>query len=233
VGFNYYISNRDDGNISFYAGTGDVLANRKAICTKLGLLIENLVVMKQSHSSDFYVVGMEDASKGALNGESALNNVDALITSEKDFVLMVQGADCPLIGLYNEESGVLAAIHSGWKGTLGRIIPRVLEHMKAEMGCDHKFTKVIVSPFAKGCCYEVGEEFRETFKDNSSAFNYKDDKLFFDLEIILKEQLLSCGIRQEMIFVEDECTICGKNFYSYRKNKSNAGRFSLLVWMTS
>ena len=149
--FKYYISNRADGNLSFYTGTGNVLFNRKAILSKLGFSLDDLVVMNQCHSPDFLLVGKEHNGKGAFFGEDAISKVDALITKEVGVVLMAQGADCPLVAVYNEKSKVVAVIHSGWKGTQKGIIPKVLSYMSEELGCDHKFSEVVVAPFAKGC----------------------------------------------------------------------------------
>ncbi len=228
--FNYYISSRNDGNLSFYAGSGDVLANRKAILDKLGFPLDDLVVMNQCHSADFLLVGKEHKGKGAFSGYDAISKVDALITKEKGIVLMAQGADCPLLGVYNEQNNVLAVIHSGWKGTKKAIIPKVLSYMSESMGCNHNYTKVVVSPFAKGCCYEVGEEFKEIFREHPQAFAIKEDKLLFDLKVIIGYQLSEFGISFENISFENNCTICGNEHFSYRKESIDAGRFGLLVW---
>lgn len=229
--FKYYISNSVDGNISFYAGAGDVLLNRKSILSKLGFNLENIVVMNQCHSADFLLVGKEHKGRGACFGEDSIENVDALITREAGVILMAQGADCPLVAIYNEKSKVVAVIHSGWKGTQKGIIPNVLRYMSEEIGCDHRFSKAVVSPFAKGCCYEVGEEFLEIFHEYTQAFIRKDGKLFFDLEVIISKQLSLVGITADKVNFENECTMCGNEHYSYRKESKEAGRFALLVWM--
>ncbi len=229
--FNYYISNREDGNMSFYAGSGDVLVNRKLVCSKLNLQLDDFVVMNQCHSADFLVATIEHKGRGAYSFEDAISDVDALVTKENNLVLMVQGADCPLLAVYNEKSGVVAAIHSGWKGTRAGIISNVLQYMKEEMHCNHEHTSVIIAPFAKGCCYEVGEEFRGYFDD--SALNVKGDVLFLNLEDVINTQLLSCGIKQENIRFEDGCTMCGNVHYSYRKEGKESGRFCMLVWISS
>ncbi|MEI7942122.1 MAG: polyphenol oxidase family protein [Candidatus Riflemargulisbacteria bacterium] len=226
-----YISNCIDGNISFYAGSGNVLSNRKEIFSKLGLSLEDLVAMNQCHSSNFLLVGKEHKGKGAFFGEDAVPNVDALISREVGIVLMAQGADCPLVAIYNQKSKVIAVIHSGWKGTQKGIIPKVLRYMTEEIGCDHSFSEAIVTPFAKGCCYEVGDEFIEIFKDYPQAFFQKEGKLFFDLGVIIAKQLSIFGITADRVIFETGCTMCGNEHYSYRKEGKDAGRFSLLVWM--
>lgn len=231
MGFNYYFSNKKDGNVSCYAGSGDVLANRVILLNKIGYCLDDLVVMNQTHSSSFKVVSKEDKAKGAVSINDAIDNVDALITYEKDTVLMVQGADCPLLAVFNQEKEVLAVIHSGWKGTEKGVIPNVLSYMKDEMGCNHENTKVIVSPFAKKCCYEVTEEFKLFFLRKDDAFLYKDNKIYFDLGLIIHEQLLGFGINN--IKFDSTCTICGNEYFSYRKEGQNAGRFGLLAWMNS
>jgi YfiH family protein len=229
--FKHYISNCSDGNVSFYAGAGDVLSNRKSIFAKLGVSLEDVVVMNQCHSADFLLAEKEHKGRGASLGEDAIVNVDALITKDVGVVLMAQGADCPLIAVYNEKSKVVAVIHSGWKGTQKGIIPRVLSYMSKDLGCDHSFSKALVSPFAKGCCYAVGEEFLEIFKEYPQSFQRKEGKLLFDLGVIIFHQLSLFGLTDDRIIFDNECTMCGDEHYSYRKESKEAGRFALLVWM--
>lgn len=229
--FNYFLSNRQDGNISFHSGVGDVLTNRKNILKKIGYPIGNLVVMNQTHSSNFFIIKKRDKSKGSISASSAINNVDALITQEKNIVLMAQSADCPLLAIYNQDNQILSVIHSGWKGTQQGIIAKVLTYMKEEMKCNHKNTKVIVSPFAKACCYEVTEEFKMFFLSNKNAFLNEKSKLYFDLGIVIKEQLREFEI--EDIHYEQKCTICSNEYFSYRKEGLDSGRFCLLAWMNS
>lgn len=232
-GFSYYISNRDDGNISYYAGTGDVLVNRKLLLQKLGVSIDRLVVMNQCHSSDFFVVSNNHKGKGAFSGDDAINGVDALITQEKSIVLLAQGADCPLLVAYNRKKEVLSVIHSGWKGTQKEIIPNVLSYMAKSMECNNNYTEVVISPFAKSCCYEVGVDFRSSFPEYTNAFLLRDGHLYFDLSFVIKEQLLSCGIFEENIHFEIGCTMCCDSYFSFRKEGQKAGRFGLLAWMNS
>ena len=229
--FKYYISNRADGNVSFYAGSGEVLSNRNKILTKLGFKLDDLVIMNQCHSADFLLAGIEHKGKGAFLGDDTIAHVDALITQEAGIILMAQGADCPLVAIFNEKTKVVAVIHSGWKGTQKEIIPKVLSYMSEEMGCDHKFTRAVVAPFAKGCCYEVGEEFLDMFQEYHKAFIRKEGKLFLDLEVVIVFQLSLFGIATDRIFFEKGCTMCSDDYYSFRKENKNAGRFSLMVWM--
>ncbi len=221
-GFNYYISNSEDGNISFYAGAGNIILNRQKIIHKIGFTLADLVTMEQSHSANFAVVGRD----------KVISDTDALITQERGVVLMAQGADCPLLSVYNKERKILALIHSGWKGTKKGIIPNVLNYMSKEMGCNHSNTEVVIAPFARGCCYEVGKEFLEIF-DNKNAFVWNKDKLYFDLLVIIQEQLSSNSISEDRVRVNNDCTICSNHHFSYRKEGLKAGRFGLFAWLTA
>jgi len=231
-GFNYYISDKADGNMSFYAGDGDVTYNRRNILGKLSYSLEDLVVMNQTHSSNFMIVTKEHAGQGAYTSDNAIDNVDALITNTPDIVLMAQGADCPLLVVYNDEAKVFAVIHSGWRGTKAGIVPKILSSMVEDFGCNHEISNVIVAPFAKGCCYEVGDDYKQEFVGFNHAFNKKNNRLYFDLGVVLKDQLLSSGVPESKIDFRENCTICNADYFSYRREKDASGRFSLFACIT-
>ncbi len=59
---------------------------------------------------------------------------DALITREPGVLLIVQTADCVPILLADTKNKAIAAIHSGWRGTLARIAEKTLGQMRMEFG---------------------------------------------------------------------------------------------------
>ena len=77
---------------------------------------------------------------------------DALFTDEPGLVLSVITADCVPVLVAGPEG--LAAIHAGWRGIVGGVIPAALEKMK---GAPADWT-AWVGPAIGACCYEVGED---------------------------------------------------------------------------
>ncbi len=92
---------------------------------------------------------------------------DAIITIEKNVAVGVFTADCVPIIIVNEEKKVVAAVHSGWKGTFNSIVVNTINKMKEEYNINVANTKVYIGPHIRQCCYEVSEELKEKFIRNT------------------------------------------------------------------
>ena len=117
-----------------------------------------------------------------------------------------------------ESSKGVSAIHAGWRG---------LEKSIFEKSIDiHEITslKISIGPHARKCCYEVGVEFLETF---NNSINKVNDKYYLDLTKNIKQFAYENNINLEDTNV---CTICNKEYFSYRKNKTNERQFSF-IWI--
>jgi hypothetical protein len=83
---------------------------------------------------------------------------DALITNEPGLLLTVQVADCVPIFLADKKRHAIAAIHSGWRGTLQRIAEKALGRMQMEFGTRPQDVIAALGPGIGQCCFEVGPE---------------------------------------------------------------------------
>ena len=61
------------------------------------------------------------------NINDTFENTDGLITNLDNVALITKVADCQSILLYDYNKGVIGNIHSGWKGTLNKIINNALD----------------------------------------------------------------------------------------------------------
>ena len=85
----------------------------------------DIIYLKQIHSDKILKYRCNDKSIKDEEG-------DAIITNEKNVIIGVFTADCVPIILIDEENEVIAAIHSGWKGTFESITLKTIEKMKHE-----------------------------------------------------------------------------------------------------
>ena len=161
--------------------------------------------------------------------------VDGLISHTDGQLVVARMADCLPILLYDTESHAVGAIHSGWKGTVQRIGAKAVRMM-----CDiynSKESSILVSfgPSVGPCCYEVGEDFRQTFIDEfgsdiSSAFTSRNGSLYADMRKINLRAMTDCGIPAENIAVYKPCTCCTpEHFYSYRRQKNCRGTMVAVI----
>lgn len=159
--------------------------------------------------------------------EDNLTGVDALITRERGRRIGVKTADCVPVLLHDTSTGTVAAVHSGWRGTVAGICEVVIRRMSAELGCYAGSMKAVIGPCIHVDAFEVGDEVKAEF----DAAGYGDwcrrmlrwdgtgpEKWHVDLPGVVRRQLLDAGIGDENIVVRDECTfMCHDRFYSARR----------------
>lgn len=135
-----------------------VIENRRRFCGALGADEMRMVTLRQIHSDVSHVV---EASSFA--GDRKQPTGDALLTRESGLLLAVQTADCIPILLTDPRTRAIAAIHSGWRGTLNRIAEKTLGRMRMEFGTRPEDVIAALGPGIGGCCYEVGHEVANAF----------------------------------------------------------------------
>jgi polyphenol oxidase len=135
-----------------------VVANRKRFFQAIGAGKMRVVVLSQMHSDIAHSV-----DKSQLRANRAPQG-DALFTREPGILLAVQTADCVPILLADTERRTVAAIHSGWRGTLGRIALKTLGRMRMEFGTRPEDVTAALGPSIGRCCYEVGSDVAREFQ---------------------------------------------------------------------
>lgn len=142
---------------------------------------------------------------------------DALWSSETGVSLAVKVADCLSVSLIDVEHGVIANVHSGWRGAVQQITAATLDAAPL----DPPATRAYLGPSIRACCFEVGEEvatqFDERFVDRSRK------KPHVDLIAFTTDILRARGITE--ISDSGMCTRCeGSIFHSYRRDGAGKGR---------
>ena len=94
-----------------------------------------------------------------------LNGYDALVTSLPGCAVGIHTADCVPILMYNPQRRVVAAVHSGWKGTVQRISQKVLFVLKQHYGSRPEEVRVAIGPAIGPASFQVGEEVVQFFKE--------------------------------------------------------------------
>src|SRR5690606_16885878 len=104
-------------NLSY--GVGDevenVNSNRRRITEALDISQKDLIIPGQTHSTNVKILSNQVEISG-------LDCTDALVTDIPNICIAVLAADCVPILIYDPKRKVIAAVHSGWKGTVGKIL---------------------------------------------------------------------------------------------------------------
>ena len=80
--------------------------------------------------------------------------------------LVVYSADCFGVLLADKNKKAVAAVHSGWRGTVGKIGEVTVRKMVESFGCRPEDILAAVGPSICQDCYEVSEDVIEKFREN-------------------------------------------------------------------
>lgn len=202
----------------------------RIVCDELDMNFDNLKVIHQTHTDNIKCLTEEDID---------LESVDGVMTDHPGIPVYTKSADCLLALMYDPKKKVLAAIHSGWRGTFQRIFEKAVLKMSKNYGSNPSDIIVALSPCIKKESFEVGEEVGELCKE---LFGYIEEfdkileeiphkpdmiekKFLIDLTLINYNILKEVGIKEENII---DCCLNSyteaDKLYSYRREKLNAKR---------
>ncbi len=168
-------------------------------------------------------------------GRDELEGYDALITNVKGCAIGVRTADCIPVLLYDPVNEVVAAVHSGWKGTLNRISQKTVFRMKDAFGSSPEDIMAVVGPGICRSCFQVGEEVVNYFKGNGinidPIYSWEGPKQEgmkggHHLDLIEENRilLLESGVPAQNIQVSGICTYEDGRFFSARREGAECGR---------
>ena len=157
-----------------------------------------------------------------------LQDVDAVVTRLKDVCLCVSTADCVPILIYDKVTEAIAAVHAGWRGTVGRIVEKTLEVMRTHYGTEGKDVVACIGPSISLESFEVGDEVYAAFSEagfDMSLIAERYEKWHLDLWEANRLQLLAHGVLPENIEVASICTYQHhEDFFSARRLGIKSGR---------
>ncbi|MGB9771463.1 MAG: peptidoglycan editing factor PgeF [Candidatus Kapaibacteriota bacterium] len=192
-------------------------SHREMLAKNLGVDVDDFFYLRQIHSDKVSIV----------DEKFEPNEGDALITNIKGKILVVKIADCAGVLIYDPINEVVGAIHSGWRGSSLKIVPKTIEKMAKKYGSDPRNLLVYISPLASGKRYEVGEDVAKLFP--LSTIPTPNGKYFFDNRKEIIYQLKETGVEEKNIEYSPLCTISNTNLHSYRRDKEKSGRMAAFI----
>ena len=182
-----------------------------------------------------------DSSGHPVNDTQTLNRenipiADALVTDLPGIAIGVRTADCIPILLFDSVHKSIAAIHSGWRGTVNRISARTILEMSRLFGARPSDIKAVIGPGIGYESFQVGEELVLNFKEAGfpldKIWSYRGPRKegsmegghHIDLKECVRLTLVECGIPEDNINISDIDTYIDTSFYSARREGSSCGR---------
>ena len=157
--------------------------------------------------------------------EGECDSCDGLWSVDSGSALGIKVADCLPVTIADMQRGVIANAHSGWRGAAQKIVAEAIDAMGGVTSSAH----VWLGPSIRVCCFEVGEEvvdqFRESYAEAELFVDRGGVKPHIDLPRLTAALLTERGIAPANIHDSALCTRCdGSIFHSYRRDGKGGGR---------
>lgn len=228
-----------DGNLALHTGDDpkQIVSNRQKLADELGKTLDQLVFANQSHSKNAYQVTASDGGRGSESTDTAIDDVDALYSYDKDIVIGVFTADCVPVLFYDERTQLIGAIHSGWKGTVQNVVSNTFAQIKAENTALYMGSvKAILGPSISQASFEVDADVADQFRALGYADKYIQwdearGKYFVDNQATVAEQLKRVGFLEENISLSSQDTLQMTDGFSYRQDKTKGRHFNFIFRM--
>lgn len=208
------------------SSTGDlpeaVQENLRRCALALGVPASRLYFLTQVHGVDASVLD------GTEPWEDVAKRVGDITASRTPGVACgIRTADCVPILLGDRRSGVVVAVHSGWKGTVANAAAAGVALM-LELETNPSIVAA-VGPHIETCCFEVGDDVAAALANASSAaasvIDRSQGRAHVDLRRIVHAQLVHAGVDASLIDDVHGCTVCDPSrFFSFRRDAEKSGR---------
>ena len=203
---------------------------RLRLAEALGVSPAALVPTRQVHGDE--IMRVPSPAYGRWRSQ---RGADGLITVLPGVFLMGYFADCVPILAYDPVHRAVGLAHAGWRGTLLRIVERLVAEMGAAFGTRPQDLRVGIGPSIGPCCYEIGEEViagvRKQLPDAEALLRPGlPGHAFLDLWTANRQGLLRAGVLAAHVEVSQQCTSCHvERFFSYRREGRLQGLFGAAI----
>lgn len=175
-----------------------------------------------------------------------LDGFDALITDMPGVAVGARTADCIPVLMYDPVHRAVAAVHSGWKGTVLKIAAKTLSAMSSEFGTRPADILAVIGPGIGPDSFQVGPEVARAFLDAGFpeaglSGIYSSDRpiisdrgpripgtmqggLHIDLWEAVRLTLVRAGVPDSHILTAGIDTYTHPGFFSARREGPSCGR---------
>jgi YfiH family protein len=218
-------------SLNFSATTGDdadaVAENFARAARELGLERERIYHLSQVHGCSHRVLaGREDRR------EVAEQQGDITVALDPGVGCGVRTADCAPVLLGAPRAGAVAAVHSGWRGTVAGAVQAGVRALRSLLPHDEPLLAAI-GPHIERCCFEVGPEVADQIAaacglERESVVDRSRPRPHVDLRAVIDAQLREEGV--DRVDHVTGCTMCDvERFHTYRRDGPISGRMLAVI----
>lgn len=192
---------------------------------------------------------------GGVTGENSLSLLaaaDGLITEQAEQAVWIASADCTPVLIADPETGQVAAVHAGWRGTAAKIVPQAIARLQAQ-GSKSQDLRIAMGPAITGLVYqvstqvaaEVGASIKtgdpsdaaesivnslHAMPDSPVLADPNPERVRLDIRRVIALQLEHLGICPDQVAIAPHCTYQEPEcFFSYRRDKLKKVQWSGIV----
>lgn len=192
--------------------------------------------VKQVHGNIVLAPSEVEAMQPRLEAEAP--PADGLMTEQPNQAVWVCSADCTPVLIADGQTGQVAAVHAGWRGTAQKIVPQAIARLQAQ-GSNLTDLRIALGPAISGEVYQVSEQVAAEVgstiigSDAHQSFLLADPepgRVRLDVRRVNVMQLEQVGIQPEQIAIAPHCTFQdSQNFFSYRRLREKKAQWSGIV----
>lgn len=214
----------------------NVCENYRRYCASIGSHADKLILSDQIHETT--VCYVDEKYCGGTDIEKKLKGVDGMITDIPEVLLATSFADCVPLFFCDPQKKIVAASHSGWKGTVAEIGKCTVQKFQ-EMGSDVENIQVLIGPSICQECYEVSADVAGKFAEvydqpeigqiikKGRVTSEGEQKYQLDLWAANWFQLKKAGITPEHMHLAGICTCCNHELlFSHRASHGKRGNLN-------
>jgi YfiH family protein len=170
---------------------------------------------------------------------------DVLVSIAPDIAVAVRAADCAPILIADSESGAVAAVHAGWRGTAAGAVVAAVEALGREFAARPEHLVAAVGPAIGPCCYQVGPELVDAFAAAGHERHLiarwfstpppprgsrEQPVLRLDIAGANRDQLVLAGLPEEQVHVAGLCTAMHLDVLtSFRAERERSARLAAAI----
>ncbi|MFD2570579.1 peptidoglycan editing factor PgeF [Spirosoma soli] len=194
--------------------------NRRRFFEAIGASASQFASSHQVHGTDI----LYTTEPGRFEG------YDALITDKPGLLIGVTVADCVPILIYDSKNQVVAAVHAGWRGTVGGIVAKTLARMQEQFGTRAKYCYAYIGTCIDEASFEVGSEVAEQFAPDFIRVDPYTQKTCANLKSANTRIFIDFGVPSAQIGISAFSTVLNNDdYFSYRAEGGKTGRMLAVV----
>ena len=210
---------------------GRVAENRRRALGAIGAdgLADRLVTPRQVHGDKVVRVASGDDGAVRAAAREAREGADAVVCTAECVPVLLCFADCVPVVLICP--GGFAVVHSGWRGTMARIVAKAARALAEQAGADAGEIRAYVGPHVLARDYEVSAELAARFAAEFGPGVIVGERNL-DLSAALAATLAEAGVGEGSVaWCEDSTASTTPRFFSYRAEGGVCGRHGALAVM--